>query len=308
MQSNRIILRSRKSGKGIKSVWAQALLIAYLVLMVFITLLPVIITFTLSLKTEQDISTGSLWSLPTKIQWANYSSAFTEALSNMGITLFIDLVSVFAMTMISTFTAYIFVRKRFPGRNILFYLIILPMLVPGVVSLTPQYLTIVKMGLLGSWWSLILPYVAGNQIASVFLFRTFMAQQPNDIYEAAEIDGAGFPDVFFFESAAYVRDYHGAGNFHFFRYLQRLSLAADDVYEQPRTRYSHAGAERACRARQRNDPAERPEGRARRHIRFISRQRYSAYLFDGHRIEILYRRRICFRNEALIIKNWRTTI
>lgn len=109
----------------------------------------------------------------------------------MGITLFIDLVSVFAMTMISTFTAYIFVRKRFPGRNILFYLIILPMLVPGVVSLTPQYLTIVKMGLLGSWWSLILPYVAGNQIASVFLFRTFMAQQPNDIYEAAEIDGAG---------------------------------------------------------------------------------------------------------------------
>ena len=191
MQSNRIILRSRKSGKGIKSVWAQALLIAYLVLMVFITLLPVIITFTLSLKTEQDISTGSLWSLPTKIQWANYSSAFTEALSNMGITLFIDLVSVFAMTMISTFTAYIFVRKRFPGRNILFYLIILPMLVPGVVSLTPQYLTIVKMGLLGSWWSLILPYVAGNQIASVFLFRTFMAQQPNDIYEAAEIDGAG---------------------------------------------------------------------------------------------------------------------
>ena len=191
MQSNRIILRSRKSGKGIKSGWAQALLIAYLVLMVFITLLPVIITFTLSLKTEQDISTGSLWSLPTKIQWANYSSAFTEALSNMGITLFIDLVSVFAMTMISTFTAYIFVRKRFPGRNILFYLIILPMLVPGVVSLTPQYLTIVKMGLLGSWWSLILPYVAGNQIASVFLFRTFMAQQPNDIYEAAEIDGAG---------------------------------------------------------------------------------------------------------------------
>ena len=191
MQSNRIILRSRKSGKGIKSVWAQALLIAYLVLMVFITLLPVIITFTLSLKTEQDIFTGSLWSLPTKIQWANYSSAFTEALSNMGITLFIDLVSVFAMTMISTFTAYIFVRKRFPGRNILFYLIILPMLVPGVVSLTPQYLTIVKMGLLGSWWSLILPYVAGNQIASVFLFRTFMAQQPNDIYEAAEIDGAG---------------------------------------------------------------------------------------------------------------------
>lgn len=188
---NRIELRSRKTGKGIKSPWAQAVLIGYLVFMVFLTLLPVLITLSLSLKTEQDISTGSLWSLPSVIQWENYSFAIAESIVNMLITLFIDLVSVFCMTMISTFTAYIFVRKRFPGRNILFYLIILPMLVPGVVSLTPQYLTIVKMGLLGSWWSLILPYVAGNQIASIFLFRTFMSQQPNDIYEAAEIDGAG---------------------------------------------------------------------------------------------------------------------
>ena len=156
-----------------------------------LTLMPVLITLGLSLKTERDISIGSLWSLPTTIQWENYSFAFQAVLPNMGITLFIDIVSVLAMTMISSFTAYIFVRKRFPGRNLLFYLVILPMLVPGVVSLTPQYLNIIEMNLLGSWWAVILPYVAGNQIASVFLFRTFMAQQPADLYEAAEIDGAG---------------------------------------------------------------------------------------------------------------------
>lgn len=184
-------VRHKIRKRGINGVAAQSVLIFYLVLMLFFTLLPVIITVILSLKTEQDISTGSLWSLPTKIQWENYSSAIVEALPNMGITIFIALVSVVVMTLLSAFSAYIFVRKRFPGRNLLFYLVILPMLVPGVVSLTPQYLNIVQMNLLGSWFAVILPYIAGNQIATIFLFRTFMSQQPADIYEAAEIDGSG---------------------------------------------------------------------------------------------------------------------
>lgn len=182
---------SRIKRGGLNGLTAQIILIATLSVIVLLTLMPVLITLGLSLKTERDISIGSLWSLPTTIQWENYSFAFQAVLPNMGITLFIDIVSVLAMTMISSFTAYIFVRKRFPGRNLLFYLVILPMLVPGVVSLTPQYLNIIEMNLLGSWWAVILPYVAGNQIASVFLFRTFMAQQPADLYEAAEIDGAG---------------------------------------------------------------------------------------------------------------------
>ena len=185
------VVRHKIRKRGINGVAAQSVLIFCLVLMLLFTLLPVIITVILSLKTEQDISTGSLWSLPTKIQWENYSSAIVEALPNMGITIFIALVSVVVMTLLSAFSAYIFVRKRFPGRNLLFYLVILPMLVPGVVSLTPQYLNIVQMNLLGSWFAVILPYIAGNQIATIFLFRTFMSQQPADIYEAAEIDGSG---------------------------------------------------------------------------------------------------------------------
>ena len=185
------VVRHKIRKRGINGAAAQSVLIFYLVLMLLFTLLPVIITVILSLKTEQDISTGSLWSLPTKIQWENYSSAIVEALPNMGITIFIALVSVVVMTLLSAFSAYIFVRKRFPGRNLLFYLVILPMLVPGVVSLTPQYLNIVQMNLLGSWFAVILPYIAGNQIATIFLFRTFMSKQPADIYEAAEIDGSG---------------------------------------------------------------------------------------------------------------------
>lgn len=96
-------VRHKMRKRGINGVVAQSVLIFYLVLMLFFTLLPVIITVILSLKTEQDISTGSLWSLPSRIQWENYSSAIVEALPNMGITIFIALVSVVAMTLLSAF-------------------------------------------------------------------------------------------------------------------------------------------------------------------------------------------------------------
>lgn len=145
----------------------------------------------LSVKPNADYLTKSLWALPSKFQWSNYSSAFTSILPNMLQTIWIDLVSTVAVALLSSFVAYVFTRKRFPGRNVLFMLVILPMLVPSVVSLTPQYLNIVNLHLIGNPLSLILPYIAGNQIASIFLYRTFMSQQPAELYEAAQLDGAG---------------------------------------------------------------------------------------------------------------------
>jgi len=170
----------------------QTLLKIVLLILLVLTLMPVIVTIILSLKPDVDYYNGkSIWTLTLIPQWSNYSIALGEIIPSMINTLFIDIVSTSAMIFISAYVAYIFVRHEFSGKKTLFYLIILPMLVPGIVSLTPQYLVMVNLNLLGSRWSLILPYVAGNQIASIFLFRTFMGQQPKDIYESAELDGAG---------------------------------------------------------------------------------------------------------------------
>jgi ABC-type glycerol-3-phosphate transport system permease component len=182
---------ARRVKTGIDGPVAQTFLIIYLSLMTLLALTPVLVTLMLSLKPNADFLTKNIWALPTKWQFSNYKSAFSSVWQNMFNTLVIDLVSTVGVALLSSYVAYVFVRKTFAGKNVLFFLVILPMLVPSVVSLTPQYLNIVKLNLIGSWWGLIIPYLAGNQIASIFLYRVFMGQQPADLYEAAAIDGAG---------------------------------------------------------------------------------------------------------------------
>lgn len=189
--------RRRRHRSGIESWPAQTALIVFLALSTLLVILPVLVTVMLSLKPNADFVTQNIWALPTSLAFKNYTYAFHEILGNMFNTLWIDAVSTVAVTLLSTYTAYIFVRKKFPGRNVLFYCIIIPTMCPGIVYLTAQYLNIVNMGLFGTYWALFFPYLAGNQIGSIFLYRTFMAQQPEDIYDAARIDGAGDFRMFF---------------------------------------------------------------------------------------------------------------
>lgn len=190
-------MTKRKRRYGIDSDWAQSILFVLLGISTFLVLLPVLITVMLSLKPNGDFVTKNIWALPSSLEFSNYSYAFYEILGNMFNTLWIDVVSTVSVTLLSAFSAYIFVRKKFPGRNFLFYMVIIPTMCPGIVYLTAQYLNIVNLGLFGTYWALYLPYLAGNQIGSIFLYRTFMSQQPDDIYEAARIDGAGDFRIFF---------------------------------------------------------------------------------------------------------------
>jgi ABC-type glycerol-3-phosphate transport system permease component len=181
---------------GIEGLPAQTILTILLLFLLFITLLPLLVTFMLSLKPTEEFL-GSIWKIPSKLIFSNYIIGFNGIIRNMVNTILIDSISVTVTMLLSAFVAFLFVRKKFPGKNILFFMIIVPMLVPSIVSLTTSYLNIVNLGLKNSWFGLILPYIAGNQIASIFLLRVFMGQQPDDIYEAADIDGSGGFRTFF---------------------------------------------------------------------------------------------------------------
>jgi multiple sugar transport system permease protein len=109
----------------------------------------------------------------------------------------ICLISDFCTIVLSAFSAFVFSRYKFFGKEFLFVLILSLMIIPSTVTLTPSYLNIINLGLKDNWLGMILPYIAGNQIASIFLFRTFMGQHPDALYEAARIDGAGDFTLFF---------------------------------------------------------------------------------------------------------------
>jgi len=106
-------------------------------------------------------------------------------------SLVVSLSSALGVVVIASLTAYVFSRYRFPGHRALFLVILSFMMIPGVLTLVPSFLWVKKLGLINSYWVLILPYVAGGQIMAIFLFKGFFDGLPQELFESARLDGAG---------------------------------------------------------------------------------------------------------------------
>lgn len=189
--------RRKAKKKGVDGPAAQTAIICVLLIILFLTMLPVLITIIMSLKYPQDITAYPIWTLP-KSGWAfgNYANAFEVLCMPMVNTLVIDIGSTVVVMLMSCYVAFLFQWYVFKGRRLLFLLFIAPMLVPSVILLSPTYIVVKKLNLVGNWFGLIFPYLAGNQISAVFMLRVFMGQHPRSLYEAAQIDGAGKFDLF----------------------------------------------------------------------------------------------------------------
>lgn len=197
MTQNTVKLKKVRK-KGIDGPVAQTVLVIFVGLTLILTLMPIFITFIMSVKAPQDITDYPIWTFP-KSGWffSNYIESFGVLSKPLLNTILIDLISTLAVIFLSCYIAFLFERKTFAGKTFLFFIFIAPMLVPGAVLLSPTYIVTVNwLNLKENWLGLILPYIAGNQIASVFLMRTFMGQQPVALYEAGTLDGANTFDSF----------------------------------------------------------------------------------------------------------------
>jgi multiple sugar transport system permease protein len=85
--------------------------------------------------------------------------------------------------------AFAFARLRFPGRNLLFILLLASLMVPGQVTIIPVFIIMRQLGLVDTHWALILPGL--TSAFGVFLLRQFFLTLPQDLIDAAKIDGAG---------------------------------------------------------------------------------------------------------------------
>lgn len=134
------------------------------------------------------------------IEWNNYSRAwntihFARLLGN---TLLYALITMFGTLVSSAFAAYGFARFRFPGRNILFIILLSTIILPPAVTLIPTYAFFVRvLGWGGTWLPLIVPQMFGNAY-NIFLLRQYFLTIPREMEEAAYIDGAGPLKTFFF--------------------------------------------------------------------------------------------------------------
>ena len=132
--------------------------------------------------------------LPTEWLWSNFdlnprTFDFWLYLKN---TLTIVVPCVVFGTVTAVFCGYAFARLRFKGKKFLFSLCVGSMLLPTMVTLIPLYIVWARLGLVDTYWPLILPYLCGGGAFNIFLLRQFMMTIPRELDEAASIDGAGY--------------------------------------------------------------------------------------------------------------------
>lgn len=168
------------------TVVQYGLLIGILVL----ALLPVYMMVAMSLRTSTLIY-ADFWGLPLPPSLTNYRATLYDLTPALLRTLYVCSISIVGTLVFAVPAAYAFARLSFLGKGFLFQVVLVVMLVPGVILLTPHFILANQLNLRGSLEGLAIFYIAGGQPFAVFLLTTFFRSQAEDIFGAARIDGAG---------------------------------------------------------------------------------------------------------------------
>jgi len=153
-------------------------------------LFPLVWMVASSLKTQSTVfSDMSLW--VKHAHWENYYAAWTRG--HFGQYFFNSLlyttIVVFGVIIVASLAAYAFSRLHFPGRNFLFVLLISTMMIPIPGSFIALYVLLVKLNLVNTRLGYILPQINGGLALGVFILKTFFDKLPQDLEDAARIDG-----------------------------------------------------------------------------------------------------------------------
>ena len=168
---------------------ATVLLYALLLLCTVITLLPFAWMLSSSFKPTVEIFSGTAQLIPTNPILDNYINAVTRQPVARAIfnSILVAGIETFAVVVTSVFTAYPFARLRFPGRDILFMLILGTMMIPSQVTMIPTFILMKWFGWIDSYQGLIVPRIMAP--LGIFLMRQFLQSLPKELEEAARIDG-----------------------------------------------------------------------------------------------------------------------
>jgi len=166
-------------------------LIVLLLLGLALTAVPFIWMLLGSLKTQQELVQQPPTWIPETVTTDNYSRLWSrlDFPRYFWNSTFISLAITIANVVFCSMIGYALAKLRFAGRDLLFLLVIATLLVPGSVTLVPLFVLMSKLDLVDTYWAVILPAAAGP--LGVFLMRQFMLAIPNDLLEAARVDGAG---------------------------------------------------------------------------------------------------------------------
>lgn len=167
-----------------------------LVLAALLYLLPIYLVVVTSLKAPAAISLQNTWQLPPTWNWASFSEAWDAFAPQLRNSLVLTVTATLGAAILGSLNGYVLSKWRFPGANIVFPLILFGMFIPYQSILIPLFQFLSDLGLYGSLWGLILTHVVYGLPITTLIFRNFYAEIPDEMLEAAKMDGAGFFGIY----------------------------------------------------------------------------------------------------------------
>lgn len=171
--------------------------IAVLTIVAALVLVPLVATTLGGFKTLGHLRVDP-FGLPPDWQWQNYWDILAGGRywRQMGNSLVIAALTVLLTVGAAATAAFTFVHVRFFGSEFLFNYLLLGLMFPAATAILPLFIKIRDLGLLDTYWGVVLPQVAFGLATAVLLFRNYFRQLPGDLFDAALIDGCGYFEFF----------------------------------------------------------------------------------------------------------------
>jgi ABC-type glycerol-3-phosphate transport system permease component len=167
--------------------------IVYLILMAgsAIMLLPLLWMLSTSLKVPSQITVIHMQWIPKPVAWRNYVEVFewVPMARHFFNTMVVVIASITGAVLTCSLVGYGFARMDFPGREFLFGVLLSTMMIPWMASMIPLFVIFDAMGMVGTFWPLIIPRLLGHNAFYIFLMRQFFRGIPRELSDAALIDG-----------------------------------------------------------------------------------------------------------------------
>jgi multiple sugar transport system permease protein len=180
-------------------LFGNGLLWLLLIIMALIEFLPISWLFANSLRNPLVAYNLPPSFFPTAFQWQNYAAVMSSPQIRFMLFFWnsvkISLITTSAVLLTCSMAAFAFARLKFPGKNVLFFMFLATMMIPGTVVMIPNFIIISRLSLIDTHWALILP--ALTSAFGIFLLRQQFMGLPDALMDAAKIDGAGYFRIFF---------------------------------------------------------------------------------------------------------------
>ena len=169
-----------------------------------VTFFPLVLVAITSLKSNTQFY-HNFWLPELPFQFGNYESAFRIIWRYIVNSFIYSGSTICLIAALSAVTGYVFARFHFPFKSILFLAFITLIMVPGVLTLAPRFVLVRDLGLINTPFALITVWLSGGLVLSTWLMRTYFESLPQELFDAAYVDGAAERQVFFYVSLPLAR-------------------------------------------------------------------------------------------------------